>query len=105
MLNKASTIDKSKHVTHVHQDHHPNTKRSHDVNDNNNDNNNNESNNQISTQKTNSMKKQQQREPRYTGGQFKKFAGKVIEWIRKSLALGRNEVFNFIIPIIHYDFW
>lgn len=27
-------------------------------------------------------------------GQFKKFAVKVIEWIRKSLALGKNEVFT-----------
>lgn len=27
-------------------------------------------------------------------GQFKKIAVKVIEWIRKSLALGKNEVFT-----------
>lgn len=29
-------------------------------------------------------------------GQFRKFAVKVIEWIRNSLALGRNEVFHSI---------
>lgn len=29
-------------------------------------------------------------------GQFKKFTVKVIEWIRKSLALGKNEVRNYI---------
>lgn len=41
-------------------------------------------------------------EPRYSRGQFRKFANKVIEWIRNSLALGKNEVFNF--SFISYNF-
>lgn len=42
----------------------------------------------VSFHKTSNVKEQ----PKRPRGQFKKFAIKVVEWIRKSLALGRNEV-------------
>lgn len=47
----------------------------------------------------------QQLERHHSRGQFRKFATKVIEWIRNSLALGRNEVFLFLLAFFFIFFF